>query len=84
MQSNSILTQVLRMCNTEQQGKAYSGLFETFREFVNRWFGEDVNIIVGGFYNDAEYFYSYNEPLQGIADIILEADNERIYLYVIE
>ena len=84
MRANGILNQVLEMNCTEQQGKAISGLFETFSEFVTRWFGEDANIIAGGFKNDAEYFYSYCEPLEGVADMIIEADGCRIWVYLVE
>lgn len=84
MRAKEILNQVLVLNNVEQQGKAISGMFETFREFVDRWFGESTNIIVGGYKNNTEYFYSYGEPLKGVADIILEDDGSKIYLYEME
>ena len=84
MKANEILNQVLYLNCTEQQGKAVSGLFETFAEFVERYFGSDASIIVGGFKNNAEYFYSYCEPLKGIADMIIEVDGCRIWVYEVE
>lgn len=84
MKANAILDQCLFLNCTEQQGKAYSGLFETFGEFVERYFGADASIVVGGFKNNTEYFYSYCEPLKGVADMIIEADGCRIWVYEVE
>ena len=83
MKTKNILNQVLYLNNVEQQGIAISGEFETIKEFVKRWFG-DADIVAGGFENDREYFYSYNEQLKGIADMILMTDDSTIYLYMIE
>lgn len=84
MKANEILNQCLYLNCTEQQGKAYSGLFETFGEFVERYFGSEASIVVGGFKNNTEYFYSYCEPLKGVADMIIEADGCRIWVYEVE
>lgn len=84
MTTKNILNQVLYLNNVEQQGIAVSGLFETIKEFVSQWFGANTNIVVGGFENDREYFYSYNEPLKGVADMILKTDDSTVYLYMIE
>lgn len=83
MKAKNILEQVIYLNNVEQQGIAVSGIFETIREFVDRWFGE-ADIVAGGFENNKEYFYSYNEELKGIADMILMTDDSTIYLYMIE
>lgn len=84
MKANEILDQCLHLNCTEQQGKAFSGLFETFAEFVERYFGSDASIVAGGFKNNTEYFYSYCEPLKGVADMIVEADGCRIWVYEVE
>lgn len=84
MKANEILNQCLYLNCTEQQGKAFSGLFETFTEFVERYFGSDASIVVGGFKNNTEYFYSYCESLKGVADMIIEADGCRIWVYEVE
>lgn len=84
MKTKQILEQVLYFNNTEHQGIAVSSQFETIREFVERWFGKDVDVVAGGYENNKEYFYSYIEPLKGIADMILMTDNCTIYLYMIE
>jgi hypothetical protein len=84
MKACEILDQCLYLNNTEFQGFAVSGLFESISEFVARYFGEDAYIIVGGFKNNSKYFYSYSEPLKGVSDIIIEADGCRIWLYEVE
>ena len=82
MRSTQILKQVIYMNTVEQQGIAVSG-DETIKQFVKGWFG-DVDIVAGGYENNSEYFYSYNEQLKGIADMILMSDTDTIYLYLIE
>lgn len=82
MRSTQILKQVIYLNNVEQQGIAVSG-DETIKQFVKNWFG-DVDIVAGGYENNIEYFYSYNEQLKGIADMILMSDTDTIYLYMIE
>ena len=84
MKASEILKQVVYLNCTEQQGTAVSGLFETFTEFVERYFGSNASIVAGGFKNDREYFYSYCEPLKDIADMIIEADGCRIWVYEVE
>lgn len=85
MKTKKILEQVLYFNSTEQQGIAVSDQFETMREFVERWFGKEVDVVAGGGYeSDREYFYSYIEPLKDIADMILKTDDLTIYLYLIE
>lgn len=84
MTTKKILEQVIYLNNTEQQGIAVSGLFSTIKEFVSEWFGKDTDIVVGGYENNAEYFYSYNEKLKGIADIILKNGEDMVYLYKME
>ena len=85
MKAIKLLESVLRYNVTEQQGIAISGLFETQKEFIERWFGEcNIN---GGFENDTKYLYSYSDELsEYIPDMILtiKETGEKIYLYKIE
>lgn len=82
MRTKEILKQVIYLNNVEQQGIATSGE-ESIKEFVKVWFG-DADIVAGGYENNREYFYSYNEQLKGIADMILMTDDSTVYLYMIE
>lgn len=85
MKAIKLLASVLRYNETEKQGIAVSGLFETQTEFIERWFGDCV--INGGFKNNAQYLYSYGcELSEYIPDIVLkwEDTGETIYLYEIE
>lgn len=85
MKAIKLLESVLRYNITELQGIAISGLFETQKEFIERWFGEcNIN---GGFKNDTRYLYSYsNELSEYIPDMILtiKKTGEKIYLYEID
>lgn len=59
---------------------AVSGLFETIREFTNRWFSESADIVVGVLRPNTHYIvkdYESNE----VADIIIDMDGVRYYLY---
>mgnify|MGYP001775454223 CR=1 FL=1 len=85
MKAGKLLESLLYCNETEQQGIAVSGLFETQAEFVQRWFGECV--INGGFKNNARYLYSYGcELSKFIPDMVLklEETGEKVYLYEIE
>lgn len=82
MKVKELLRQVLNNGNTEAQGIAVSGLFQSQREFVKHWFGDTE--IIGGFKNNAEYLYSYDDELQGVPDMVLTGDGFKIYLYEIE
>lgn len=85
MKAIKLLASVLRYNETEQQGIAISGLFETQFEFVERWFGEcSIN---GGYKNNTNYLYSYNcELSEYIPDMVLtiKETGEKIYLYEVE
>ena len=82
MKVKELLKQVLYMGNTEAQGIAVSGLFQTQSEFVKHWFGDTE--IIGGFNNNADYLYSYDEALEGVPDMVLIGDDFKVYLYEIE
>lgn len=85
MKAIKLLESVLRYNVTEQQGIAISGLIETQKEFIERWFGECY--INGGFKNNTRYLYSYsNELSEYIPDMILaiKETEEKVYLYEIE
>lgn len=85
MKAIKLLASVLCYNETEQQGIAVSGLFETQSEFVERWFDECV--VNGGFNNNAKYLYSYNcELTEYVPDMVLtmKETGEKIYLYEIE
>lgn len=85
MKAIKLLGSVLCYNQTEQQGIACSGLFETQREFVERWFGEcDIN---GGFKNNVDYLYSYGFAIREyVPDMVLitKETGEKIYLYEID
>lgn len=82
MKAIELLKEVLRVGNTETKGIAISGLFETQAEFVERWFGEcEVN---GGYKTNAKYLYSFDEELKEFADMVLNQEGRKIYLYEIE
>lgn len=85
MKAIKLLASVLYYNETEQQGIAVSGLFETQSEFIERWFGECV--INGGYKNDVNYLYSYNcELSEYIPDMVLtiKETGEKIFLYEID
>lgn len=83
MEAIKLLKSVLRYNETEQQGIAVSGLFETQAEFVERWFGKCV--INGGYKNGANYLYSYDCELREYSpDMVLTMEDEKIFLYEIE
>ncbi len=86
MKANEILKQTLEMNCIEQQGLAYSYEGESAKTFVRHWFGSDADIVVGRCL-DCEpktWFYTYCEPLKGIADMIIESDGCRIWVYEVE
>lgn len=83
MRQREILKQVLYLNEVEQQGIATSG-DETFVEFMKGWFGNESGIVGGDYKNNTEYFYTYGEPLKGLADIILMVDGSQVYLYELE
>ena len=60
--------------------EAVSGLFETIREFTDRWFSESANIVVGVLRSNTHYLVCDYES-DHIADIIIENDGVRYYLY---
>lgn len=58
---------------------AVSGLFETIREFTDRWFSESVDIVVGVLRPNTRYIVCDYEP-DCIADIIIDDKGTRYYL----
>lgn len=56
-----------------------SGLFETIREFTDRWFGESADIVVGVLRHNTRYIVYDYEP-RAVADIIIDMDGVRYYL----
>lgn len=61
------------------EGMAVSGLFETIREFTDRWFSESANIVVGVLRPNTRYMVFDYEP-DCIADIIIDDNGMRYYL----
>lgn len=85
MKVTAILKQVLTMCETEQQGVIEGGLCESWREWLRHWFGIDAVLNVGLIDPEKAYFYTYGEPLKGIADAIITADGgAKVYVYEVE
>ena len=61
------------------EGMAVSGLFETIREFTDRWFSESADIVVGVLRPNTRYIVCDYEP-DCIADIIIDDKGVRYYL----
>jgi hypothetical protein len=58
---------------------AVSGLFETIREFADRWFSESADIVVGSLRPNTRYMVYDYEP-DCVADIIIDDQGVRYYL----
>ena len=56
-----------------------SGLFETIREFTDRWFSESASIVVGVLRPNTRYIVYDYEPSE-VADIIVDMCGTRYYL----
>jgi hypothetical protein len=58
---------------------AVSGLFESIREFTDRWFSESADIIVGALRPNTRYMVYDYEP-DCVVDIIIDDKGVRYYL----
>lgn len=85
MKAITILEQVLKMNETEQQGIISGYLGETWREWLCNIFGRDAILNAGLINPKKAYFYTYGEPLKGVADAII-TDNcgAKVYIYRVE
>lgn len=83
----AVLGAILRDNCTEQQGLAPSELFETAREYANRWFGDESYEaeFTGEYRENAHYLYSYCEKLSDVSvDAVVKAGDCYIYLYLLD
>ena len=62
------------------KAEVLSGLFETIREFTDRWFSESADIVVGVLRPNTHYIVKDYESDE-VADIIIDMDGVRYYLY---
>lgn len=84
MKADKILKQVLYLNCIEQQGTIYTGMYKGVCVFAIEYFGDGATVVAGWLDPNTEYFYSYCEPLKGVADCIIEVDECKVYLYKVE
>lgn len=80
MEKNEILKQLVSF--VENAGICEKYLTQSKSDFINFWFGPST--FTGDIKSSATYLYVYEEPLKGVADAVINAENCKVYLYEIE
>lgn len=80
MKQSEILKQLVKF--VEGAGICEKYLTQSKSDFINFWFGPST--FTGNIKSSATYLYVYEDPLEGVADAVVNTEYDKVYLYEIE